>query len=159
MECPICLDRPPSESLNCGHAFCGRCITEWEKKDGTCPFCRKVIRRNEPQLKTCCPLCRARMKAETLQSHLRRVHYERICLCGFVSHVSREFRLHLNTNCPFMLVSCPLQCGSVMCLQDCTDDPFLLFRHHRCKSVWKCEACKEYFISGDELGGHINAKH
>jgi len=41
-ECPICMDRPVSIALACGHAFCKECEMEWLVGEGrgTCPLCR-----------------------------------------------------------------------------------------------------------------------
>ena len=61
-ECPICYDKlnPTNRvQLNCGHAFCGDCITQIltknkkEKSAGTLPFCA---------------MCRSRYKTFTIQS-------------------------------------------------------------------------------------------
>ena len=42
-ECPICHEKymeKPME-LQCGHSFCGTCITTWiEQFDDRCPICR-----------------------------------------------------------------------------------------------------------------------
>mmetsp|Transcript_430 Transcript_430/g.715 ORF Transcript_430/g.715 Transcript_430/m.715 type:complete len:97 (+) Transcript_430:755-1045(+) len=41
--CSICLDEPSDIVLDCMHAFCENCITDWNQKSRTCPICRKDI--------------------------------------------------------------------------------------------------------------------
>uniref|UniRef100_A0A7S3YFB2 RING finger protein 141 n=1 Tax=Lotharella globosa TaxID=91324 RepID=A0A7S3YFB2_9EUKA len=41
--CSICLDEPSDIVLDCLHAFCESCISEWNVKSSTCPVCRKDI--------------------------------------------------------------------------------------------------------------------
>ena len=31
------------EEINCGHLFCGDCLTKWLKKDNKCPFCKAKV--------------------------------------------------------------------------------------------------------------------
>ncbi|EFC48971.1 predicted protein [Naegleria gruberi] len=42
--CCICLDAPISITTGCCNAqFCERCLTDWNKKNTTCPMCRKPL--------------------------------------------------------------------------------------------------------------------
>ena len=39
--CPICFVEFPGIAVpQCGHAFCGACLTEWKLHNTTCPLCR-----------------------------------------------------------------------------------------------------------------------
>lgn len=46
--CAICLDELiECKAVSCGHSFHDDCISEWfNKKNVTCPMCRKVVREN-----------------------------------------------------------------------------------------------------------------
>eukprot|EP00754_Rhynchopus_humris_P041222 Rhum_TRINITY_DN24821_c0_g1::Rhum_TRINITY_DN24821_c0_g1_i1::g.180188::m.180188 len=41
--CAICQDEPerPLGQLNCSHAFCYTCISQWAKRSNVCPMCKK----------------------------------------------------------------------------------------------------------------------
>ena len=45
--CCICQLIPNPESAieeeNCGHIFCSQCLSYWQKKNNTCPFCKMEI--------------------------------------------------------------------------------------------------------------------
>lgn len=41
-ECSICMEKKIEINLKCGHCFCEQCITNWMKKDTTCPMCRET---------------------------------------------------------------------------------------------------------------------
>lgn len=44
MNCSICIEELVNGfSLECGHCFHNKCITEWLFKNKTCPVCRKEI--------------------------------------------------------------------------------------------------------------------
>ncbi|CAG9325079.1 unnamed protein product [Blepharisma stoltei] len=45
-ECSICLERLADTILPCHHSFCHRDIHEWEKRQNTCPICRRPINLN-----------------------------------------------------------------------------------------------------------------
>ena len=38
--CGICFMNKMEMALACGHMFCDSCITDWRKKQNTCPMCR-----------------------------------------------------------------------------------------------------------------------
>ena len=38
--CGICFVNQIEMALQCGHFFCDHCITDWRKKQATCPMCR-----------------------------------------------------------------------------------------------------------------------
>lgn len=44
-NCIICLEKisPDSGVIDCGHAFCVKCIKHWCEQCSTCPLCRKEI--------------------------------------------------------------------------------------------------------------------
>ncbi|KAJ1424124.1 hypothetical protein B484DRAFT_451640 [Ochromonadaceae sp. CCMP2298] len=43
-ECPICMELPSRPvTLDCNHAFCEVCISEWLNKEHTCPVCRAQV--------------------------------------------------------------------------------------------------------------------
>ena len=41
--CSICIGERPKEVNieSCNHSFCTQCISNWAKKENTCPLCRK----------------------------------------------------------------------------------------------------------------------
>ena len=44
MNCSICIEKVDKGfSLECGHCFHNKCITQWLLKNKTCPVCRKEI--------------------------------------------------------------------------------------------------------------------
>ena len=44
LNCAICHDLMVNpHSLQCGHIYCGTCITAWTRTSCTCPVCRKTI--------------------------------------------------------------------------------------------------------------------
>lgn len=42
IQCSICLEQGDYQ-LSCGHVFHKRCITEWKKRQHSCPLCRANI--------------------------------------------------------------------------------------------------------------------
>ena len=45
--CSICMDAPPTITTGCcSSQFCEDCIREWNKKNTTCPVCRKTLNVN-----------------------------------------------------------------------------------------------------------------
>lgn len=63
LSCPICNERDRDTPLNCGHLFCGCCLSRWEPRPEvrgngvtilhplTCPVCRKRHSPLSPKLK------------------------------------------------------------------------------------------------------------
>lgn len=45
-QCPICQTSISTHITNCGHQFCGGCITQWFGQQKNCPYCRT----NNPEL-------------------------------------------------------------------------------------------------------------
>jgi len=44
LQCPLCLDTfEHAASTQCGHTFCGKCITEVLRRDRKCPVCRQQV--------------------------------------------------------------------------------------------------------------------
>ena len=44
MSCSICLsDIKNKTTTQCGHTFCKKCITVWNRTSSTCPMCRSQI--------------------------------------------------------------------------------------------------------------------
>lgn len=48
-DCSICYDKinKPIMEPSCQNIFCGTCLFTWLKDKGTCPLCRKVVKREE----------------------------------------------------------------------------------------------------------------
>jgi len=44
-ECPICLEflSEHDQVLRCGHCFHKKCLTDWQKRNASCPSCRTMI--------------------------------------------------------------------------------------------------------------------
>lgn len=42
--CSICLLNSIEMALPCGHSFCDKCISDWRKKQKTCPLCRTEVK-------------------------------------------------------------------------------------------------------------------
>lgn len=38
--CGICFFSKIEMALQCGHTFCDQCISDWRKKQSSCPMCR-----------------------------------------------------------------------------------------------------------------------
>ena len=53
INCSICLQKKNEYilTLDCGHCFHIKCISEWEKRKDTCPYCRKKIVKKKHQIK------------------------------------------------------------------------------------------------------------
>lgn len=65
-DCPICYEikeREEISQLNCGHKFCGDCITEHVRRH-----------RREPR----CPFCRVNITHITFQTHIQEEHFHDI---------------------------------------------------------------------------------
>ena len=46
LQCSICLknlDKSNQLELECSHIFHISCISDWKKRNNTCPICRKMI--------------------------------------------------------------------------------------------------------------------
>ncbi|KAM8778017.1 E3 ubiquitin-protein ligase RNF8 isoform 1-T1 [Rhynchonycteris naso] len=51
LQCIICSEYfIEAVTLNCAHSFCSYCISEWMKRKGECPICRKDIKSKTPSL-------------------------------------------------------------------------------------------------------------
>jgi E3 ubiquitin-protein ligase NRDP1 len=46
LTCPICQDifEDPYR-ITCGHTYCQKCLTQWEKTSKFCPLCRKIYNK------------------------------------------------------------------------------------------------------------------
>lgn len=53
-ECPICyctITNANKRKTSCGHMFCAGCIDKWIKLKGTCPLCRKMLKKTRKVIK------------------------------------------------------------------------------------------------------------
>lgn len=67
--CSICLEKrrrgQQALTLQCGHAFHGRCILRWLEQSATCPICKEVV-----------PSSAAEREIDQLAAHLETAHLE-----------------------------------------------------------------------------------
>ena len=49
-QCLICLEEKTLIEIKCKHKFCESCITKWNNKNNSCPFCRKPINLTNPKI-------------------------------------------------------------------------------------------------------------
>ena len=42
-ECIICMENNIEIVLQCSHAFCKKCYTDWKKRNNECPYCRSTV--------------------------------------------------------------------------------------------------------------------
>ena len=45
--CSICKEQQCNIQTYCNHTFCESCLTNWIKKNKTCPYCRSLLENKE----------------------------------------------------------------------------------------------------------------
>lgn len=128
--CVIChsvLSEPVE--CHCRHVFCRRCISEWVRKNNSCPVCRKravsafmptlpLVQNMVNRLKVKCRNsgCDARVPAESFANHVNSCEFHEVgCPHEACEHrcARRELESHVR-QCPLREVTCEQGCGLVL---------------------------------------------